>query len=122
MENGDVVYGKIDAMLGRRSGEMLLPKAQDNIDFPTLTEVVVSETSNVWSGVERRSRGQAESGRRIVSRPNNISSIRMGDYQCALTRDEVESLLVSFETRIGAMINNHITAINEILKRPDRSE
>ena len=65
------LFGKIDAMLGRRAPDALLEKGLDIEDFPLLTDVVDAALDH-WNEAERRDQDRRQNERRQLDR-------RLGD-------------------------------------------
>lgn len=65
------LFGKIDAMLGRRVPDALLEKGLDIEDFPLLTDVVDASLDH-WNEAERRDQDRRQNERRQLDR-------RLGD-------------------------------------------
>ena len=65
------LFGKIDAMLGRRVPDALLEKGLDIEDFPLLTDVVDAALDH-WNEAERRDQDRRQNERRQLDR-------RLGD-------------------------------------------
>jgi hypothetical protein len=65
------LFGKIDAMLGRRAPDALLEKGLDIEDFPLLTDVVDASLDH-WNEAERRDQDRRQNERRQLDR-------RLGD-------------------------------------------
>lgn len=65
------LFGKIDAMLGRRVPDALLEKGLDIEDFPLLTDVVDAAPDH-WNEAERRDQDRRQNERRQLDR-------RLGD-------------------------------------------
>ncbi len=113
---GDL-FGKIDALLGRRAPDALLDKSLEFEDFPLLTEVVDAAVADDAEQHERR-RGD----RRDLDR-------RLGDRQAAppppLPADmnaEMECLVRAMEQRLTDMFIRQQLRMEEAVRKAIRDE
>jgi hypothetical protein len=80
------IFGKIDALLGKRETDVFVDKGLSSDDFPTLTDVV-SEAEDSNSSPELRG---ASVSNLIASAVNNDNKAELYEYLCEMERRIVE--------------------------------
>lgn len=93
------IFGKIDALLGKRAPDALLEKELDIEDFPVLTEVVDS-VPDALSGGERRLRERRMGDRRREGRGDEHTSADPAPAMPADINAEMERRLAAMEQRL----------------------
>ena len=124
------LFGKIDALLGKRAPDALLDKEPDFEDFPLLTEVVDPNRS---AGEERRARDRRQQDRRIEDRRlgdrrqegRRATDARPGNMPPPLPSDmsaEMERLVAAMEQRLTDMFIRQQLRMEEAVRKAIRDE
>ncbi len=124
------LFGKIDALLGRRAPDALLDKEPDFEDFPLLTEVV---GSNRAAGEERRVRDRRQQDRRGEDRRlgdrrqegRRATDARPGNMPPPPPADmgpEMERLVTAMERRLTDMFIRQQLRMEEAVRKAIRDE
>lgn len=108
---GDL-FGKIDALLGRRAPDALLDKSLEFEDFPLLTEVVDAAAADDAEQHERR-RGDRRAGDRQAAPPPPLPS----DMSA-----EMERLVIAMEQRLTDMFIRQQLRMEEAVRKAIRDE
>ena len=130
-DNPDI-FGKIDALLGKRAPDALLEKELDIEDFPLLTEVVDS-VPDALSGGERRLRERRQAVRRENDRrlgDRRQEGHREGDDTPAETPPvlppdvsaEMERRLMAMEQRLTDMFIHLQVRMEDAVRKAIRDE
>ncbi len=121
------LFGKIDALLGKRAPDALLEKSLDIEDFPLLTEVVGS-VPDALSGADRRLRERRQEQRRLGDRRQD--GRRAGDDAPseplpALPAEmsaEMERLVTAMEQRLEDMFIRQQLRMEDAVRKAIRDE
>lgn len=126
------LFGKIDALLGKRVPDALLEKELDIEDFPLLTEVVDSIPDALSGGDRRlRERRQAERREEVCRLGDRRRDGRRegddspADPPPALPSDmsaEMERLLAAMEQRLADMFIRQQLRMEEAVRKAIRDE
>jgi hypothetical protein len=120
-ENPDL-FGKIDALLGKRVPDALLEKELDIEDFPLLTEVVDS-IPDALSGCDRRLRERRLADRRQEdSRMEGEAPAERAPALTAGMSDEMERLVAAMEQRLADIFIRQQLRIEDAVRRAIRDE
>jgi len=126
------LFGKIDALLGKRAPDALLDKGLEFEDFPLLTEVVDPNQETLGEG-ERRAQERRQLDRRELDRrlgDRRLDGRRAGDLRNAnpplsLPSDmsaEMERLMVAMEQRLTDMFIRQQLRMEEAVRKAIRDE
>lgn len=107
------LFGKIDALLGKRAPDALLEKELDIEDFPLLTEVIDS-IPDALSGGDRRLRERRGPDRRVGDR-------RQGTPPAGMDA-ELERLAQAIEQRLAELFIRQQLRTEEAVRRLIREE
>jgi hypothetical protein len=130
-ENPDL-FGKIDAMLGRRAPDALLDKGLDIEDFPLLTDVV-DASREAWTEAERRDQDRRQNERRQLDRRlgdrrqdgRRATDRRQVDPPVALPADMddgMEGLVAAMEQRLTDMFIRQQLRMEDAVRKAIRDE
>lgn len=121
------LFGKIDALLGKRAPDALLEKELDIEDFPILTEVIDS-IPDALSGGDRRLRERRTRDRRVgdrrqggTGRPEAASGAP-GPAAVADRSVELEQLARAIEQRLTELFIRQQMRTEEAVRRLIRDE
>lgn len=118
-ENPDL-FGKIDALLGKRVPDALLEKELDIEDFPLLTEVVDSPR-DALSGGDRRLRERRLADRRQEGgRMEGEAPAERAPALAAGMSDEMERLVAAMEQRLADMFIRQQLRIEDAVRKAVR--
>ena len=125
MSADEDLFGKIDALLGRRAPDALLEKGLDIEDFPLLTDVIDS-VPDALSGEERRlrERRQSEIGqseRRASERRQEGADARPALDAAELTAG-LDRWMAGLESRLEEVFIRQQLRLEEALRRAVREE
>ena len=126
------LFGKIDALLGKRAPDALLDKGLEFEDFPLLTEVVDPNQETLGEG-ERRAQERRQLDRRELDRrlgDRRLDGRRAGDLRNAnppLSQPsdmsaEMERLMVAMEQRLTDMFIRQQLRMEEAVRKAIRDE
>jgi len=126
------LFGKIDAMLGKRAPDALLDKELDIEDFPLLTDVV-DPPGDAWSETERRHQDRRQNDRRQLDRRlgdrrqdgRRASDRRQLDPPVALPAgmdDGMEALVAAMEQRLTDMFIRQQLRMEDAVRKAIRDE
>lgn len=125
------LFGKIDALLGKRAPDALLDKGLEFEDFPLLTEVVSAE-SETRDEAERRAKERRQTERREIDRrlgDRRQDGRRAGDRRQSepppLPGDmgaEMERLVAAMELRLTDMFIRQQLRMEEAVRKAIRDE
>ena len=113
----DDLFGKIDALRGKRAPDALLEKALEIEDFPLLTDVIDS-VPDALSGEERRSRERRQDDRRQAALPNPVPAPVLPPE----IREELVQLVAAMEARLEEVFIRQQLRLEEALRRAVRDE
>lgn len=119
--DGDI-YGQIDALLGKRSPEILNDRVSSGDDFPMLTEVIAHQHGDNDRQRERRQGNPLLDGRRVVERrsaPRRVSDIQDAEARPA---EAVDLILAATEMRVVALLQLKNAETLQALRKIIRDE
>ena len=129
------LFGKIDALLGRRAPDALLDKERDFEDFPLLTEVVDSDrpageapSAQDRRLQDRRMADRRENDRRLGDRRQEgrrAGDLSPGSAPPPLPSDmsaEMERLVATMEQRLTDMFIRQQLRMEEAVRKAIRDE
>lgn len=120
----DDLFGKIDALRGKRAPDALLEKPLQIEDFPLLTEVIDS-VPDALSGEERRSRERRQGDRRQAQAVGAATPPVEPMIDVALTsavQAELVRLVSAMEARLEETFIRQQVRLEEALRRAVREE
>jgi hypothetical protein len=112
------IFGKIDALLGKRDADIMGDKYPNNDDFPRLTEVIDGNSAEGWRGRERRVRmpvtdaAQFSDRRHFVRRKNQVTDLMLHS-----DNEDLNKLLESIECRLKDLFSRHQLQMQDDLLR-----
>ncbi|MEW5786550.1 MAG: hypothetical protein AB1899_01710 [Pseudomonadota bacterium] len=128
--NGDL-FGKIDALFGKRAPDALREKGLEYDDFPLLTEVVTEDQPQGWTGGERqavdrrrgdRRQGDRRVGERLLAEPPAPLPAHVNAEMARLVA-AMEQRLIDMFIRQQLRVEDAVRkAIREELGRKDGAE
>ena len=120
MSGDEDLFGKIDALRGKRAPDALLEKALEIEDFPLLTDVIDS-VPDALSGEERRLRERRQSERRASERRQEDPDARPAPDTAELTA-ELDRWMAGLESRLEEVFIRQQLRLEEALRRAVREE
>lgn len=127
----DDLFGKIDALRGKRAPDALLEKALEIEDFPLLTEVVDS-VPDALSGEERRARERRQAERRLQDRrqasasesPDSPDLPDLPDLPALppQVKAELAQMMAELEARLEEVFIRQQLRLEQALRRAVRDE
>lgn len=118
---GDI-YGQIDALLGKRSAEILNDRSNATDDFPMLTEVISSQKGEQLRQKERRQGNPLLDGRRVADR--RAAPRRASDVPGSVTKssESIELILAATEKKVVALLQQKNAETLQGLRKIIRDE
>lgn len=118
----DDLFGKIDALRGKRAPDALLDKALEIEDFPLLTDVIDS-VPDALSGEERRSRERRQTERRGQDRhPDSPPDAPDGSPLPPQVKVELAQMMAALENRLEEVFIRQQLRLEQALRRAVRDE